>query len=473
MKHSHLLKKTKIVATIGPASQPLPIMEKMVKEGLNVVRMNFSHGDFETHTKTIKNARVISTKLQVAVTLLQDLCGPKIRIGEVENDSITLAKGKKVILTTKKCLGTSEKMFINYKKLPAEVAKGQVIYIEDGKKQLKVLSSNGTDEIICKIIVGGMLKSRKGVNVPGANLSLSSLTAKDKKDLVFGLENNVDYVAMSFVRSAKDIIDLKKRIKKSKSQAKVIAKIETQEAIECFDDILEEVDGIMVARGDLAVEVGHAKVPLLQKMMIEKCMNAGKPVIVATQMLDSMEQNPVPTRAEVSDVANAILGGADAVMLSGETSIGKYPVQTIQTMASIAKECEDLDAGLSYYTNTSHDVTEATAYSAISLADMVEAKYIVPLTSSGKTATTIAKYRPAQPVLTFCHHRATALQTNLVRGVVSFLIQPPKNFENAVALIKKELQKEKLVKKGDRAVITAGHVFGTPGGTNTVHCVEF
>ncbi len=461
------LKKTKIVATIGPATESKAQLLKLIKAGMNVARLNFSHGDFEEHGARVDKIREIEKEYGSQTAILQDLGGVKIRIGDFVDGQITLKRGQEFILTTKKINGDENKVYINYKKLPQEIEVGQVILIDDGTKELKAIRISG-DEIVTKVINGGMIRSRRGVNIPNARLSVSALTAKDKSDLKFGIERDVDFVAISFVRKADDIIQLKKILNKSESKAQVVAKIETPEAIENIDEIISATDVIMIARGDLAVEVPAQEVPHLQKMMIKKCQIKGKPVIVATQMMESMIKNPVPTRAEVADVANAILDGTDAVMLSAETTVGDFPIEAVEMMSNIALRTEE---EIKYkIVNDNEKYTKATvnavSRSVIQTALDVEAKYIVALTESGFTARKISRYRPAQMIITLTPDKKVLKQLNLSYGCYPESIDGFKTVTETVAETKKILAKEKLVKKGDKIVIVAGIPFGKAGTTN-------
>ena len=469
-------KKTKIIATIGPASSDEKVLLKMLKAGLNVARLNFSHGDFEEHAQKVTALREAAKNCNTCVAILQDLGGPKIRTGDLETEFVHLKKGAKVILTTKKVVGTAEKMSVNYKKLPSDVKKGHRILLNDGKQQLKVLSVKG-NEVHCKVVYGGKIASRRGVNLPDTMLSISSFTAKDKRDLEFGIKHKVDFVALSFVQSARDVLALKRELKKRGSNAMVISKIETQAAINNLDEILEATDAIMVARGDLAVEVGVEKVPMLQKLIIKKANALQKPVIVATQMLETMTDNPVPTRAEVSDVANAILDGADAVMLSGETAMGEYPVEAVATMASVAKDTESNmsfekrllethTVGVCPYTN------ETVAHHAAEIATNLCADAIVAFTETGATARMVAKFRIKQPVLVISPHEYVMRQM-----AVSFDCHPLKKLalkkgDDVTDLVRRQIIEKRLFKKGSRVVIVSGSIFGLPGETNTITVIE-
>jgi len=460
-------KKTKIVATIGPATEGKSQLIKLMKAGMNVARLNFSHGDFEEHGARVDNIRKIKKTLGLDIAILQDLGGVKIRIGDFENDQIVLKNGQEFELTTTKILGNADRVYINYKKLPREIAVGQVILLDDGTKKLittKILK----DGVITKVINGGMIRSRRGVNIPNARLSVEALTPKDKKDLKFGIERNVDFVAISFVRQAKDILQLRRLLDKNNSQAQIVAKIETPEAIENIKEIILATDVIMVARGDLAVEIPAQEVPHLQKMIIKECRIVGKPVIVATQMLESMIKAPVPTRAEVTDVANAILDGTDAIMLSGETTVGEFPVEAVKTMSEIAIRTErDLKYKI-VKDNEKHTKRTVNAISksvVITAADL-KAKYIIALTDSGFTARKIARYRPSQPIIALTTKDKTYAQMNISYGCYSKYLSEFKTVTEALKEIKMILSKNKLVKSGDKIVIVAGIPFGKSKVTN-------
>ena len=473
------IKKTKIVATIGPASESEAILSNLVKAGMNVCRLNFSHGTHEGALAQVKNIHKVSQKLGTPVAILQDLSGPKIRIGSFYKESVMLKNGSIFTLTTKACVGDETRAFVSYKALPKEIKKGDPILLDDGKKRLEVLGVSG-EEIKCRVIVGGETKGRRGVNLPGVSLKISCLTEKDKKDLVFGIKNDVDYIALSFVRRASDIRELREKLLKAKSSAKIIAKIETEEAIQNFDAILAEADGIMVARGDLAVEVPAENVPVLQKMIIKKCNTAGKPVIVATQMLESMIKSPVPTRAEVSDVANSILDGADAVMLSEESALGEFPVEAVTMMEKIAGMVEknyphremlyrEILALLGATGEETHKGTvDAITFSAVSTAYSVGATIIVALTETGSTARMISRYRPKQLILAMSPREKVVQQLALTFGCYSTKIKSFGYVGEVTDVVRKFVLVNKLAKKGDKFVITAGVPFGKTGGTNLV-----
>lgn len=470
------MKKTKIVATIGPASESEEMLTSLTKAGMNVCRLNFSHGSHDEHAVRLKNIRTVATRLNTPIAILQDLSGPKIRIGDFYQERVMLKNGSIFTLTTKSCIGDETRAFVNYKALPKEIKKGDSILLDDGKKRLEVLSVNG-DEIKCRVIVGGETKGRRGVNLPGVALKISCLTAKDKKDVIFGIENKVDYVALSFVRHASDIRELRTILSKAKSTAMIIAKIETEEAILNIDAIIAEADGVMVARGDLAVEVPAEQVPLLQKMMIEKCNIAGKPIIVATQMMESMIKSPVPTRAEVSDVANSILDGADAVMLSEESALGEYPVETVSMMTRIALNVEekyphhealygDILTAKANAHSEYKDVADSTTFATVSTASSVGAVAIVTLTESGFTPRMISRYRPKQPIIAMSVRRHVVEQLALSFGCFPVLVEKLTTIEDVIKEVRSFVISHKFAKKGDRVVIAAGIPFGRTGGTN-------
>lgn len=462
------IKKTKIVATIGNASSSERELVGMVRAGMNVARLNFSHGTHEEHGKLIDTVRAVSLKCKTPVAVLQDLMGPKIRIGDFETERIHLKKGADFILTTEPCVGGESRAYVNYHSLPHEVSAGMEILLDDGKIKLRVESVRES-EIHCKVIDGGNIRGRRGVNVPGAHLSIGSLTEKDKKDLAFGVKKGVDFVALSFVQTADDVKKLRSLLEKKNSDIGIIAKIETEEAVTNIDAILEASDGVMVARGDLAVEIPKEDVPLVQKIIIKKAIEAGKPVITATQMLDSMTNSPVPTRAEVNDVANAILDGTDAVMLSGETAVGEHPVLVVETMSRIALRTEGsplYEEEVAKFKRTSHGTVDAISASVASVAQTISAKAIVALSEKGFTPRMVSRYKPKQTILVLTPHETTRHKIALSFGCVSEVVEPIKTVTEAMALSKKILLKKKILKKGDTFIVAAGMPFGKTGGTN-------
>jgi pyruvate kinase len=460
-------KKTKIVCTIGPATKSPEMLKKLMNAGMNVMRLNFSHGDFPDHQDRVDTMRKIMVETGKTVAILQDLSGPKIRIGTFKEGKIVLKKDQTFTLTADDCVGDENRVFVNYSNLPKEVKVGGTIMLQDGTKRLEILEIKGND-IITTVKVGGTLGDHRGVNVPGASLSISSLTEKDRKDVEFGIKNKVDYVALSFVRRAEDIKELRAILEKAGSDAHIIAKIETPEALHNIDDILDASDGIMVARGDLAIEIPAEEVPLVQKMIIHKCNSVGKPVITATQMLESMLESPVPTRAEVSDIANAIIDGTDAIMLSEETALGKFPVEAVEIMTRVAtrieKEVYTRDTIAEY--DESHGVTDVVSQSAVRMAHSVNAKLIVALTRSGRTARMIARYRPAEPILALSDAREDANKMMLTFGCFPMVAPTFKSADEVMDIVRKVTLDKKLVKKGDKVIIVAGMPFGVSRETN-------
>jgi len=463
------MKKTKIVATIGPSTTGMDKIEALLKEGVDVMRMNFSHGDFAEHQVKVDNARAVSEKIGIPVALLQDLGGPKIRIGDFYKESVVLKEGQIFTLTTEKIIGDEKRVCINYDPLPKEVKIGGLIMLHDGKKKLEIIKIKG-NEVVCKVIIGGEIKGKRGVNLPGAKLSISSLTKKDKDDLEFGFKNKVDFIAFSFVRRPEDVTELRGILDQAKSKAQIIAKIEDVEGLENIDKIIEMVDGIMIGRGDFGIEIGVENMPMVQKEIIKKCNKAGKPVITATHMLESMIKSPVPTRAEVSDIANAILDGTDAIMLSEETALGQYPVEAVRVMTKVAERVER-EMGYSkkdFMGEGKDSVTDAVSSEAVDLARNIGAKYIVALTYYGFAARMIARYRPVQRIIAMTPNEKVASQLLLTFGCNPVLIEKLNTLPAAIKEAKKHCLKSKLVQKGDKIVIVAGMPFGKSGMTNTI-----
>lgn len=462
-------KKTKIVCTIGPATESEEKLRELMDAGMNVCRLNFSHGDFAEHQKRVDNIRKITASDGRVVAIMQDLCGPKIRIGTFKDNAIMLNRGDKFILTTDEVEGTQEKVHINYPALPKEVKPGNLIMLQDGTKKLEVIEVKGND-IITKVISGGRLSGRKGVNVPGANLSVKSLTDKDRADLEFGIKNNVDFVALSFVRRSSDISELREILNKAGSKAQIVAKIETPEALEDIDKIIELTDAVMIARGDLAIEIPAEEVPLVQKLIIHKCNSAGKPVITATQMLESMIKNPVPTRAEISDIANAIIDGTDAIMLSEETTLGEFPVAAVEIMTRVAlrveKEVFTRDTIAEY--EVSHGITDVMSQSAVRASHNVGASLIVALTRQGRTPKMISRYRPAEIVLAMTDNKECLNKLILSYGCYPVLVPTFTSTEEIMKIVRKTTLDNGLAKSGDKVVIVAGMPFGETRETNFI-----
>lgn len=458
-------RKTKIVATIGPGSESKENFAKLLHTGVNVARCNMSHGDHEEHMKRMKTIRAVSKKEGIPVAILQDLSGPKIRIGDFANGPVELVPGKQFILSGTPCEGDATKVYFNYPDIRRDLKVGQAIMLDDGKKKLVVTKIAG-DDVVTKVVVGGTTKSRRGVNLPGAYLSISALTDKDKKDMLLGIEQKVDIMALSFVRTAKDIEELRALIKKNGGTQMIVAKIETEEAIENIDEIIAATDAIMVARGDLAVEVGPERVPAMQKNIIKKCNDAGKPVIVATQMLESMITSPVPTRAEVSDVANAIFDGADAVMLSEETALGEYAVEAVQTMHNVAIEAENHIGTHRRYQVHADSRVDSISSSVVHIAEDVHAAAIVAFTSSGATARAIARYKPQQPIIALTFSDIIARQLLLSYGCYPIVEKKFKDVGQVIKGVHTYLVEKKCIEKKDSIVLSAGLPWGVTGGTN-------
>ncbi len=463
------MKKTKIVATLGPASSDKQVLKQMLQEGVNVCRLNFSHGSHEDHKTAITMIRELNDEMGMNTAILADLQGPKIRTGVMKDNGIELVTGETVTIVTEDIEGTAAKFSINYKQLPRDSSSGEFILLDDGKLKLEVISTTDS-EIQAKIIHGGILSSRKGVNLPNTKISLPCLTEKDLIDLEFALTHNVDWIGLSFVRSARDIIELKHLIQTKKCKAKVIAKIEKPEAIDDIEDILRASDALMVARGDLGVEIPYQNVPLIQKMLIRKGRSHSKPVIVATQMMESMITSISPTRAEVNDVANAVLDGADAVMLSAETSVGKFPIEVIRTMANIVNEMETHDE--MYYKeefpekNQARFITDSICFNACRLSRRVEAKAILTMSFSGYTAYKIASQRPQASILVFTSNRQILTQLNLIWGVQGFYYDKTVSTDHTIADIKYLLKKQGVLKSGDLVINIASIPIEENGKSN-------
>ncbi|MEO6884145.1 MAG: pyruvate kinase [Bacteroidia bacterium] len=462
--------KTKIIATIGPATESKEMLEKIIAAGVNICRINFSHGSYDVVKKIILNVREINKEQSRHIGILADLQGPKLRIGDVENNSVEIISGNEITITTKECIGTAEKIYITYPQFPKDVAVGDNVLIDDGKLLLKVLATNRENEVKAKIIFGGKLSSKKGVNLPNTKISLPCLTEKDISDLHFALENDVEWIGLSFVRSANDIVDLKNLIKKNNKNARVIAKIEKPEAINEIDAIIDLADGIMVARGDLGVEMPMEQVPMIQKMLVHKCIKASKPVIIATQMMESMILNSSPTRAEVNDVANAVMDGADAVMLSAETSVGIYPVNVIEHMHRIVKRVEQED---SIYNRehapmlkTQTFVSDSICYNACVMAQQADVSAIISMTNSGYTAFRISSHRPKAAIYIFTDNRPLLTSLSLVWGVLGFYYDKYESTDKTITDLKLYLKENNFVKKDDLVINIASIPMKEKGRTN-------
>jgi len=466
------MRKTKIIATIGPATESKENLLKIIESGVNVCRLNFSHGAYEDHLKVIKNVREINEENGYHIALLGDLQGPKLRVGKMEEGTV-IENGAKLIFTNKECIGNAEKVYMTYAHFAQDVKAGERILLDDGKLELKVLETNNTDEVIAEVINGGKLSSNKGVNLPNTKISLPCLTEKDLEDLDFALEHNLEWIGLSFVRSARDIIELRHIIASKNKQASIVAKIEKPEALDDIQDIIKETDAVMVARGDLGVELPMQNVPLAQKKIVRLSLKYAKPVIIATQMMESMIENPVPTRAEVNDVANAVLDGADAVMLSGETSVGKHVVKVIKAIASIIDEVGVHSAGHNVLEeepkkNNERFITDSICFNASTLADKVDAKGIVTMTHSGYTAFKISSRRPKADIFVFSGNRNLLTKLNLVWGVQTFYYDKMVSTDHTIADIKYFLKKSGHLKEGDLIINTASMPIEDKGKTNMI-----
>lgn len=466
----HERSHTKVIATIGPVTRNKEILEKLIHEGVDVFRVNLSHDTHEEHLKTITYINELNEELGSHVAILGDLQGPKLRVGEMENDKVFLEDGQEFSFVTSPCTGTREKAYLSYDRLPADVVVGEKILVDDGKLIFEVTGSNFTDTVTCKVIAGGPLSNKKGVNLPHTRISQPSLTEKDIKDALFLLDHKVDWLALSFVRKEQDILDLRKLIDDHHGIARIIAKIEKPEALEDIEAIISASDAVMVARGDLGVEVDFHKVPLIQKDIVKRCHRKSKPVIVATQMMESMISNPTPTRAEANDVANAVLDGVDAVMLSGETSIGKYPVETIRNMQLIIDTSETEE----YIYNKGHIsppgaknfMADSICLNAVQLAEQVNAAAIISLTHSGFTAIRISSHRPKAPIYTFTMNNDLINDLSLVWGVRAFFYGECSHINDYISYTEEFLVSQNLLKKGDLVVHVGSIPIMEKGKTN-------
>ncbi|MBT2685269.1 pyruvate kinase [Bacillus sp. ISL-37] len=466
------MRKTKIVCTIGPASESVEKLVQLIEAGMNVSRLNFSHGNHEEHAARIKNIREAAEKTGKKVGILLDTKGPEIRTNDMENGAIELTTGQECIVSMTEVLGTTEKFSVTYDQLIDDVHPGAKILLDDGLIGLEVISiDKSNNEIKTRVMNSGTLKNKKGVNVPGVSVNLPGITEKDAKDILFGVEQGVDFIAASFVRRATDVLEIRQLLEENNgSHIQIIPKIENQEGVDNINEILEVSDGLMVARGDLGVEIPAEEVPLVQKELIKKCNTLGKPVITATQMLDSMQRNPRPTRAEASDVANAIFDGTDAIMLSGETAAGQYPVEAVQTMHNIASRAEqalDHKELLSARSkDTEHNITDAIGQSVAHTALNLEVNAIITPTESGHTARMISKYRPKAPIIAATSNDHVLRRLALVWGVYPQLGQKAETTDEMLAIAVEESVNSGLVSHGDLVVITAGVPVGEAGTTN-------
>lgn len=468
-----IFNRTKIVATIGPASSSKEHLHQLIKKGVDVCRLNFSHGTHEEHLAVINNIRELNEEFQMNTCILADLQGPKIRIGEVRaNPEVILKEGQQLILTNHKCLGDENRIFINYGKFPEDAQIGDHVLIDDGKIELEVQDTNDMDEVKAVVIYGGKVSSRKGVNLPNTPISLPSLTEKDMNDLHFVLQHSVDWIALSFVRSAQDIRHLRKVILAEGKFTKIIAKIEKPQALDDINAIIEESDGVMIARGDLGVEVPLEVLPMAQKEMVNKCMQASKPVIIATQMMETMIQSPRPTRAEANDVANAVMDGADALMLSGETSVGKYPMEVVETMtriiANVEKEARIYVKQNPISKSSVTFISDAICQNAVLLSHELQAKAIIGMTQSGYTAFKISSFRPNARIFIFSSRKELLNLLSLVWGVEGFYYDKYESTDQTFDDVRQLLVDNALIQEGDLLLNLASMPIQEKGRTNTV-----
>ena len=465
------LRRTKIVATIGPATQNADVLRSLIEAGATTLRLNFSHGTYEDHQRSVRLIRQVSFELNQPVGILQDLQGPKIRLGRFADGSIHLNKGDTFTLTSRAVPGTQSISSVTYEPLAQEVPNGATILLDDGKVEMKVEAiDKEQNELHCRVVVGGVLSNNKGVNFPGVYLSIKALTDKDRKDLLFGLNQGVDWVALSFVRNPQDVLEIKELIANAGKRVPVIVKIEKHEAIEQMDAILSLSDGVMVARGDLGVELPPEEVPILQKRLINTSNRLGIPVITATQMLDSMVNNPRPTRAEVSDIANAILDGTDAVMLSNETAVGKHPVEAVATMARVAlrTEQENFAHEAQDMVGSPRSIPNAISQAVARISSQLNSSAIMTLTKSGATARNVSKFRPKTPILAVTPHVSVSRQLQLVWGVRPLVVLDLPSASQTFQAAMNVAQEKGFLREGDLVVMTAGTLQGISGSTDLI-----
>ncbi|MCE5251533.1 pyruvate kinase [bacterium] len=468
--------RAKIICTMGPACSEPGIIEGLIANGMNIARINFSHGNHDEYRAMISAIRNAATKKGEPIAILGDLCGPKIRIGELEKDAVTLIAGEEITITTNVARGTADLVSTTYPNLASDVEKGSRILIDDGRIELRVVEVR-PEEVRAAIVVGGILKPHKGMNLPGVNVSAPAISAKDFKDMEFAVREDIDFLALSFVRSPDDVIKAKKMIANCGSDIPVIAKIEKEEAVIAFEQILEQADGIMIARGDLGVEMASEQVPLIQKRLITACNDAGKPVITATQMLESMTVQPNPTRAETSDVANAIIDGSDALMLSGETAVGKYPIKAAETMRRIIDgvECE-MGKGRSFldWKPRESSIEEAVTAAACRAAELLQAKAIVAYTQSGSTARRLSQHRPKTRILAITPSESIRRRLAIYWGVRTVLVKEVIDTDSMVSTAEIIAKANGYAAPGEIIVITSGTPIGMAGSTNlmNVHKVK-
>ncbi|TNE78679.1 MAG: pyruvate kinase [Bacteroidetes bacterium] len=472
MSYKTQFNKTKIVATIGPATSSYEMLKQIILLGVDVCRINGSHGNHENQLQIIENVRRINAELRSNICILYDLQGPKLRIGEVENNAIVLEEGNELVLTTEDCIGTAERIFVSYKALAQDVKPGERVLLDDGKLELEFTEIVNETTVKAKVIHGGKLSGKKGFNLPQSNLSIPALTEKDLRDLDFALEHEVEWVGLSFVRKPEDIVQLKEIIQRNASSSRVIAKIEKPEAVKNIDSIIAETDGVMVARGDLGVELPMEEVPLIQKSIVKKCIVASKPVIIATQMMESMITSPTPTRAEANDVANAVLDGADAVMLSAETSVGAYPLKVVAAMEKIVRNVEN--GGNVYYKgqrpteDSPTFLSDEVCFTAVRMSSHLNAKAIVSMTKSGYTGYKIGSFRPEANIFIFTNNLPLLNTLNLVWGVRGFYYDKYHSTDETFNDVIEILRENEFVKQGDLVINTASMPIHEKARTNAI-----
>ncbi|MFN8292949.1 MAG: pyruvate kinase [Chitinophagales bacterium] len=466
------INKTKIIATYGPSCADKNIMLEMVKAGVDVFRFNFSHGSYEQHLEGFKRVKQLATELDLNIGILADLQGPKIRLGKVRDNHEVLETGQTVEITNKECVSTFKRLYVSYEPLPQEATPGEVILIDDGKIELKVIETNKVDTVIAQVITGGKISSNKGVNLPDTKTTVPALTEKDKRDLDFALANGANWIALSFVRSPRDIHQLKEIVGDKNSYLKVMAKIEKPEALTEIDEIIKTADGIMIARGDLAVEVPQERMPLIQKDIVKRCLKFAKPVVVATQMMESMIENPNPTRAEITDVANAVIDGADAVMLSGETSTGKHPIKVIQVMEKILRNIENssiiYDKELKANQSSPTFISDAICYNAARMSGELGAKAIIGMTFSGYTGFMLSSYRPKALIFIFTENRDLLNALSLCWGVRAFYYKSFVGTDTTIRDVIRILKEKNLVAPNDIIINTGSMPLASKGRANMV-----
>ena len=465
------MRKTKIICTLGPSTDKGDVLRELIANGMNVARFNFSHGSYEEHGGRLANLKALREELGKPVAALLDTKGPEIRLKEFKNGVEMLEAGQTFTLTTREVEGTKEICSVTYKDLPHDVHEGGTIMLDDGLIMLRIEKVTDTD-ITCTVLNSGKIKTKKGVNVPGVHLSMPYLSQKDREDIIFGIQNGFDFIAASFVRTAQDVYDIRNLLNEYDSKIRIIAKIENREGVNNIDSILSAADAVMVARGDLGVEIDFTELPGIQKNIIDRSFSFGKPIVTATQMLDSMMVNPRPTRAEISDVANAIYDGTSAIMLSGETAAGAYPVEALKTMSAIAERTENephyRDERFKDAAHGQISVSDATAHAACLTARDVNAAAIVTVSESGNTARLLSKYRPTQPIIACVMNEQVQRQLSLSWGITTLLMGPAKSTDELIEMSTALAQKNGYLHNGELAVVTAGVPVGVSGTTNMI-----